>query len=242
MTPTGASTPGNAWCATAPPSSSTNQGRTPRRCELGDRLAARPAPKTSSSQPKESQTSWAGREARLEQPLDGLADRRPGSPCRRGCRGPRWPPSTMSAAKGGCCQGAPRRRARRRGGPSARPAARRPAPRQWKSSPWVWIRVSSRCSCSSGNWRSSSATNASKASVSTQRGVAVARRSGSGPAPGAWRPPGRGVESLAHGHGRNLAGAASAPRWTTLRRGALRRAARLGEPRRRRRRRRGGRS
>ena len=41
-----------------------------------------------------------GGEAVLEQALDGLADRRPGSPCRRGCRGPRSAPSTMSAPNG----------------------------------------------------------------------------------------------------------------------------------------------
>ena len=66
----------------------------------------RVGPNTSSSQPKESQTSWAGREASLEQPLDGLADRRPGSPCRRGCRGPRPRRRRSRRENGGCCQGA----------------------------------------------------------------------------------------------------------------------------------------
>ena len=116
------------------------------------RPPARAAPQTSSSQPKESQTSWAGVKPCLEQPLDGLADRRPAQPLSSRVPRPQIAPSAISAPNGGCCQGAslvdgydvevrhqhdrPRRRSR---------------PAQRKSRPWVPTRVSSRRSCSSGN-------------------------------------------------------------------------------------------
>ncbi len=72
-TPTGLPMPAKASCAIAPPSSTTNHGRTPRRSSSATASSAA-VPNTSSSQPKESQTSWAGREVPLEQGLDGLAD------------------------------------------------------------------------------------------------------------------------------------------------------------------------
>ncbi len=56
MTPSGGSTPGNAWCAIAPPSSSTNHGVTPR-CASSATAAIADVPLTSSSQPKDSHTS-----------------------------------------------------------------------------------------------------------------------------------------------------------------------------------------
>ena len=66
-------TPGNASCAIAPPSSRTNHGRTPRRASSATACSAA-VPNTSSSQPNDSQTSWAGVKSPLEQGLDRLAD------------------------------------------------------------------------------------------------------------------------------------------------------------------------
>ena len=60
MTPSGALTPGKAPPAIAPPSSSTSHGVTPRVAEHLDRLDGAAVPLTSSSQPKDSQTSCAG--------------------------------------------------------------------------------------------------------------------------------------------------------------------------------------
>ena len=59
MTPSGALTPGNAPPAIAPPSSSTSHGVTPRSRRMPTASIAA-VPLTSSSQPKDSQTSWAG--------------------------------------------------------------------------------------------------------------------------------------------------------------------------------------
>ena len=103
-TPTGGLTPGNASCATAPPSSRTNHGSTPRRVSSATAACAA-VPNTSSSQPKLSQTSWAGvkpcsssrstaSQMATTQPLSSSVPR------------PQTAPSTISAPKGGCCQGA----------------------------------------------------------------------------------------------------------------------------------------
>ena len=126
IAPTGGLMPGNASPAIAPPSSITNHGSTPRRVSSATASGA-DVPLTSSSEPKLSQTSWAGvkpsssrrstaSEMATRQPLSSRVPR------------PQTAPSWISAENGGCRQGAPRRRGPRRGGPSARPAARRRRP------------------------------------------------------------------------------------------------------------------
>ena len=145
-------------------------------------------PETSSLQPKDSQTSWAGREVLLQQGLDGLADRDQRALVVEGAAAPDRAVVDLGAERRVLPGRVRRRPGRRRGGPSARPGARRCAPAQWKSSPWVSTRVSSSRSCSSGNWRASSATNASNAAVSTSVRVRGTRPSGCAPAPGACRP------------------------------------------------------
>ena len=164
-----AATPGNAWCATAPPSSRTNQGRTPRRTSSSTAVGAAGAEDLLVAAEREPDVLGGG-EAVARAGARRPRRCRPGSPCRRGCRGPRSRRRRCRRRTAGAARARPRRRGRRRGGPSARPAGRRRDPRQWKSRPWVWTRVSSRRSCSSGNCRSSSARNASKASVSTRAG------------------------------------------------------------------------
>ena len=72
-TPSGGCTPGKAWCAIAPPSSSTNQGVTPRE-RSSSTAAGASGPETSSRAPKESHTSRGGHEPVGEQALDGGAD------------------------------------------------------------------------------------------------------------------------------------------------------------------------
>ena len=105
MTPIGAATPGNASWAIAPPSSRTNHGRTPRRTSSATASGAA-VPNTSSSQPKDSQTSCAGVKPRsssvstasqipTRQPLSSRVPR------------PQIAPSAIVAPNGGCCQGAP---------------------------------------------------------------------------------------------------------------------------------------
>ncbi len=166
MAATGRFTPGNASYATAPPSSSTSHGRTLRRTSSSTAAGA-VGPETSSSQPKDSQTSCAGRwpsssssstasQIAATQPLSSRVPR------------PQTAPSTMSAEKGGCCQGADSST-----GTTSRCAIRTTgflllAPGQWNSRPWLPTRVSSSRSCSSGNCVRSSASNRSKASVSTR--------------------------------------------------------------------------
>ena len=66
-------------------------------------------------------------EALLEQPLDGRADRRPASPCRRGCRGPRSRRRGSRRRRAGAARAPTRRSARRRCAPSARAGRRRRA-------------------------------------------------------------------------------------------------------------------
>ena len=173
MTPSGAFTPGNAPPAIAPPSSSTSHGVTPRSRSTLDRLERRGAADLLVA--AEGQPDVLGGDVPgLEERLDGLADRRRRSPCRRACRGPRspgrWGSRGSRRRTGRAATGPRRRRVRRRGGPSARPAARRSRPAQWKSSPWVPTRVSSSRSCSSGNCVASSASSRSKASASTRAG------------------------------------------------------------------------
>ena len=116
---------------------------------------------------------------------------RPGSPCRRGCRGPRSRRRRCRRRTAGAARAPPRRPGRRRGGPSARPAGRRRVPRQRKSRPWVWTRVSSSRSWSSGNC-------ALELGEERVEGVGVdavpgrgARRWGCGPVPAASPPPGQ---------------------------------------------------
>ena len=168
MAPIGAATPGNAWCATAPPSSRTNHGRTPRRTSSATAFPAAP-PETSSSQPKESQTSWAGVNSRSSRvsTASQIATRLPLSS--RVPR-PQIAPSTIVASNGGCCQGASpsagttSRCAIRTTGRSSR------RPGQRNSRPWLPTRVSSRAACSRGNWCASSTRKRSNTSTSTSEG------------------------------------------------------------------------
>ena len=98
--------------------------RTPRSTEHSTASGAA-VPQTSSSQPKDSQTSWAGvcPASSRRSTASQIAGER--SPCRRASRGPRSRRSWISPPKGGCSTGPRRRPARRRGAPSARPGARR---------------------------------------------------------------------------------------------------------------------
>ena len=163
---TGRLTPGKASWATAPPSSRTSQGRTPRRTSSATAAGA-VGPDTSSSQPKESHTSCAGwwsssrsrstaSQMAVTQPLSSRVPR------------PQTAPSTISAENAGCCQGADSST-----GTTSRCAIRTTgcswlAPGQRNSRPWLAIRVSSSRSWSSGNCARSSARSRSKASVSTR--------------------------------------------------------------------------
>ncbi len=169
-TPIGARTPGKASLATAPPSSSTNHGRTPRWSSSA--TASRAAvPMTSSSQPNDSHTSCAGvkpsasscstaSQIPTRQPLSSRVPR-PQITCSPSC-------STTSAPNASCCQvpstGTTSRWAIRTAGRASA------APRQWRSRPWVEMRVRSRCSCRSGNSRSCSATKRSNAALSMRSG------------------------------------------------------------------------
>ena len=161
-TPTGLLRPGKASEAIAPPSSTTIHGWTPRLRSSSTAIGAA-WPNTSSSQPNDSQTSWAGvcpcssRSSTASQtatswPLSSSVPR------------PQIEPSAMSPENAPCCQspstGTTSRCAISTTGLSAL------VPRQWNSRPCVWIRVRSRCSCRSGNWARSSSTKPSNASVS----------------------------------------------------------------------------
>ena len=109
-------------------------------------------------------------EAVGEQPLHGLADADQAALVVEGAATPDLAVDDLGAEGGALPRRASRRPAPRRGAPSARPACVAARPRQWKSRAWVWIRVSSRRSCTSGNWRASSSRKASKTAVSVRAG------------------------------------------------------------------------
>ena len=95
---------GNASCAIAPPSSSTNHGRD-AAARSSSTAAGAAGPETSSSQPKESQTSWAG--AKPCSSSRSTASQIPTSePLSSRVPRPQIAPSSISAPNGGCCQGA----------------------------------------------------------------------------------------------------------------------------------------
>ncbi len=172
MTPRGAATPGKAPPAMAPPSSSTSHGVTPRSRRMPTASTAA-VPLTSSSQPKDSQTSCAGvcpasssdSTASQIPATHPLSSRVP----RPQIAGPTGE-SCTSPPKGSCCHGAcastgtTSRWAMSTAGRSSL------VPAQRNSRPWVPTRVRSSRSCSSGKWRASSASRRSKASRSTRAG------------------------------------------------------------------------
>ena len=142
-------------------------------------------PETSSLQPKESQTSWAGVKS-CSRRVSTASQIATSSPLSSRVPRPQIAPSWISAPNGGCCQGAPSSTGTTSRWAISTTGRSALAPAQWKSRPWVSIRVRSSRSCSTGNCRSSSARNSSKAAASTRPGRG-ARRSGCGPGPGAWR-------------------------------------------------------
>ncbi len=150
ITPSGGSTPGNASCAIAPPSSSTNHGVTPRR-RSSSTAAVASGPETSSRAPKDSQTSRAGHEALRPAAARRRRRSRPASPCRRGCRGPRSRRRGSRPRTAGAARAPTRRSARRRCAPSARPGRRRCCPPSGRAASGRRTRCRVRCSCSSGN-------------------------------------------------------------------------------------------
>ena len=165
-TPTGLPMPAKASWAIAPPSSTTNQGRTSRRSSSATASSAA-VPNTSSSQPKESHTSCAGVKSASSRvsTASQIPTRQPLS-----SRVPRpqiWP-STTAPLNASCCQVPPTGTTSLWAISTIGRAALEPG--QWKSSPWVCTLVSSSRSCSSGNWRASSSTNVSNAAVSTRSG------------------------------------------------------------------------
>ena len=168
IAPTGGLMPGNASAAMAPPSSTTNHGSTPRRLSSA---TASPAavPKTSSSDPKLSQRSWAGVKpsASNRSTASQIATRQPLSS--RVPR-PQTAPSWISAPNGGCCHGADSSTGTTSRWAISTTGRSLLAPAQWKSRPCVPTRVSSRAAYRRGNSRACSARNSSKTSLSTFAG------------------------------------------------------------------------